>query len=189
MKIKLLLSSMLILSFFISTSNVQAQHHKHPHAKKQVVQNHKKQVVAHHNGDMVHAYKVLKKTHRVILAANNHVKRNKVYTGDLAKAIHHQRHAKLLLKSHKAHRAMQHSRVARMYAFKAINNNKGKVNEEWQFNEEENKTMGANVSDAELEKELKDSNPTITFKDEDISDKDMTDIEVLETAPTDYKNE
>ncbi len=188
LKCKILLSSLFALSFVFIIQGAQAQH-KRPVAKKKIVQHRKAHAVKHHKVNMAHTYRVMKRTNKVIIVANNHVKRNKVYTGALAKAVHHQRFAKKLLKMHKAHRAMQHSRIARLHAFKAIKSNKGTINKEWQFDDEENKTMGDNITEAELEKELKDTDPTISFKDENVSNKDMSDLEVIETNPSDYKNE
>ena len=186
LKCKLLLTSIFALSIAFIGQDVKAQHnHKHPHPKKKVVQ-HRKTV---HRNNMAQSFKVIKRTNHVIIVAHKAVKKYKVYTGDLAKAVHHQRYAKVLLRNHKAHKAMQHSRLARKYAFKAIRSNKGTVNKEYNFNAEENKTMGETISDAELEKELKDNNPTVSFKDESISDKDMSDLDVIEMDPSDYKNE
>jgi len=183
LKCKLLLTSIFALSIAFIGQDVKAQHnHKHPHPKKKVVQ-HRKTV---HRNNMAQSFKVIKRTNHVIIVAHKAVKKYKVYTGDLAKAVHHQRYAKVLLRNHKAHKAMQHSRLARKYAFKAIRSNKGTVNKEYNFNAEENKTMGETISDAELEKELKDNNPTVSFKDESISDKDMSDLDVIEMDPSDY---
>ncbi len=188
LKCKIFINTLFALTVVFANLNVQAQHPvKHPIAKKKAIQH--QNAAAHPKGEMVHAINVFKRTNKVILIANNKVKENKVYTGDLAKAVHHQRYAKKLLKMHKAHRAMQHSRVARNYAFRAIRSNKGVVDKELVFTDEENKTMGENVADAELEKELKDSEPNVSYKDEGISNKDMTEIEVLETDEADYKNE
>jgi len=181
-KCKLFVSSIFAVGILLSSVTANAQKRvKHPVAKQKIAQ--------HHKGEMAQAIKVLKRTNKIILVAHGHIKRSKIYTGDFAKAVHHQRHAKKLLKTHKAHRAMQHSRVARMYALKSIKANKGMVNKEMEFNDEENKIMGEKISDAELEKELKDSNPNIKFDDATISDKEMTELQVLETDEADYKNE
>jgi len=194
MKIKSFLSIVFAITMLVAGSNIQAQNkhkHPHPHAKKKAVQ-HKKAEAAHkvaHKNNMSKSIVVIKRTNHVINNAHKAVKKYKVYTGSLAKAFHHQQYAKMLLKQHKSHRAMQHSRLARKYAFKAIRSNKGTVNKEYNFTDDENKTMGETISDAELEKELKGSNPNILFEDDRISDKEMTELEVLELAPSDYKNE
>jgi len=170
--------------------NVAAQRHvKRPVAKKKMVRNHKVMVVKQHRGERADVIRVLKKTNKVIIAAHSQVKKNKVYTGDLSKAVHHQKYAKKLLKKHKAHYSMQHSRIARKYAIKAIKNNKGTVGKEMEFNNEENKIIGKTISDEELEKELLKNEPNTTYDDKTISDKEMTDLEVLEMDEADYKNE
>ncbi len=188
---KLLLSAVFALSIVFIGTDVQAQHkHKHPHAKKEIVKHkkaHAAQKVAHKNS-LGQSVKVIKRTNHVIANANRAVKKYKNYTGDLSRAVHHQQHAKRLLKRHKTHRSMQHSRLARKYAFKSIRSNKGTVNKEYQFDAEENKTMGETIADAELEKELKEKNPNIKFDDSAISDKEMTELEVLDVDPADYKN-
>lgn len=185
MKLKLLMGTVLSLMVVLS---VQAQRPvKHPVAKKKMIQH--QQAKAIHQSNMAQAIHVIKRTNKVILVAHNQVKKNKVYTGDLAKAVHHQRYAKKLLAMHKAHRAIQHSRLARMYAFQAIKQNKGMVSKEMQFNDEESKAMGENISDAELDKELKDNDPTVSYDDKTITDKDMSDLDVLEMDESDYKNE
>ena len=84
---------------------------------------------------------------------------------------------------------MQHSRLARKYAFMAIRKNKGNANMEYNFTDDENATLGETIADVELEKDLKDNNPNIKFDDSAISDKEMTELEILEIDPANYKNE
>ncbi len=190
LNIKLLLSTVFALSIVFLGNNVQAQH-KHPRVKKKVVQ-HKKAHIAQrvaHKNSMSQTMKVIKRTNHVIINAHKAVKKQKVYTGNLSKAVHHQRYAKKMLKKHKTHRAMQHSRLARRYALITIRHNKGTINKEYNFSAEENKAIGEAIADAELEKELKDSNPNIKFDDSAISDKEMTELEVLDVDPSDYKSE
>jgi hypothetical protein len=187
---KLLLSTLFALFIVFTNLNLQAQHRvKHPAAKKKVVQHKKAKAVAHHNRSLSPSVKFLRRTNKVIVIANNQVKKNKVYNGYLAKAVHHQRYAKKLINKKQAHRAMQHSKLARNFAFRSIQSNKGTIDKELIYNEEENKALGKNISDVELEKELKNNEPNISFIDENISDKDMTDLEVLSTSPSDYKNQ
>ncbi len=177
----------LFCSFFILSlsSNANAQKIKNRPLKKRVVKHH----VVKHQISMAQAHKVMKKTNMAIIAANKSVKLHKVYSGDLAKAIHHQRFAKKLLAMHKPHRALQHSRLARKYAFVSIKKNKGRVDNNWNVNKEEETILGKNIPDADLEKELSTSMPNLKNDDKSITDKDMTDIEVLETNPNDYKSE
>ncbi len=188
MKLKLLLGALLSLPIVFSAN---AQHQvKHPYVKKKVVQHKKQQSIkANHKINMTHAIKFLKRTNKVIIVAHNSVKKGHVKKGNLAKAVYHQRYAKKLLKTHKVHRALQHSRIARTYAFRAIRNNKGVVDKEWEFDDTENQAMGDKIADDELDKELMNSDPNISFKDENITQKEMTELEVLETDEADYKNE
>jgi hypothetical protein len=188
---KLLLCATFALSIVLITNNAQAQHkHKHPHTKKKVIQ-HKKAKVAHkvvHRNSLGQSIKVIKRTNHVIVKANRAVKKLKNHTGDLSRAVHHQQYAKSLLKRHKTHHAMQHTRLARKYAFKAIKANMGTLNKEYQFDADENNVMGEAISDAELEKSLMTENPNLKFDDSTISDKEMTELEVLDANPADYKN-
>jgi hypothetical protein len=188
---KLLLCATFALSIVLITNNAQAQHkHKHPHTKKKVIQ-HKKAKVAHkvaHRKSLGQSIKVIKRTNHVIVSANRSVKQNKNHTGDLSRAVHHQQYAKSLLKRHKAHSAMQHSRLARKYAFKAIKANKGNLNKEYQFDADENNVMGETISDDELGKQLMKDKPNVKFDDTTISDKEMTELEILDIDPADYKN-
>lgn len=188
MKIKVLLGTVLSLAILLSANTSFAQHKAHPVAKKHIAKQHHKAAITHKRGNMVQAHKVLKRTNKAIVAANVAVKKNKNYTGHLSKAVYHQRHAKTLLKRGKTHRAMQHSRLARKNAFVAMRNNKTTVSKDLDFTAEENKMLGETITDTELEKELKTENPKVSFDDKNVSDKDMSDIEVLETNPANYKN-
>lgn len=98
------------------------------------------------------ARKCIRRTAVVIVHADKVVKQNKVYTGNLAKAIRHQRYARFLFRQGKFVRAIHQSRRARQLAFLAIQANKGSVNKEWEFTKEEN--TGQAPSNEELEKEL-----------------------------------
>lgn len=174
----------LIAVFALFTNqNLNAQHrHKHPHPHKA------KAHVAHKKVNHAQAVKVFKRTNLVIHQAHKAQQTNKVYTGSFSKAVHHQRYAKVLYKQNKPKKALQHTRLARLYAFKTIRTNKGTMNNDLQFTKEENDLVGAPISDVELGKELKANRPDITFEDDKISEKELTDLEVLETEPSDYKN-
>jgi len=116
----------------------------------------------------------IKKTVVVIHAAHKKVKENKVYTGNLARSVAHQRFArKLYLQGHYL-RAINHTRRARMLAFLALKANKGEVPKDAEMAQDEVKSMPADSSlDAELLKEM----PKETMKDEaviaQISDVDV----------------
>lgn len=134
---------------------------------------------------MAKAHQVLKRTHFVILKAHHAIKKNHIYTGDLAKAVAHQKRAKKYYAMKNPHRAILHSREARRYAFKVLAANKatGEVDKSYELNTEE---MGIEDDKSlNLEKDLEQTK----FDDKSITDKEMTELEVLETAPEDYKNE
>ncbi|MGE0560510.1 MAG: hypothetical protein AB7O47_01720 [Flavobacteriales bacterium] len=179
--IKIVAASTLTLMLVVAGSvNAQNRPMKaHPAKGPQSMQNAKHQ-------SMVHAQKVLKRTHYVIVKAKIAVAKNKNYTGDLAKAVAHQKQAKKMFAMKNPHRAILHSKQARMYAFKSLQANKAgtDVDQSYQFNKEENALAGPEDKSLNLEKELEQS----TFDDKMVTDKEMTEMEVLETAPENYKN-
>ena len=183
-----LFSLMICLSF---TANAQHKHphpHKHPHKKAKVAQKKAVKAKINHNVNMASSAMFLKRTNKAIRAAYRMVKTHHVHTGDLSKAIAHQRYAKKLMSKHRHHRAVLHSRIARMHAFKAIKANKGSVNKDWNFSADETAVIGTDIpADSELEAEMKTDMPNVNLDDSKISDKEMTEVEVLETDPSDYK--
>lgn len=191
-----LFSGLALMAFFLMlfNQNVTAQR-AHPRVKRARAKTHVRQAkvarthVAHRKIDNVRALRVIRRTNRAIRHAQKMVSINKVYTGDLSKAVHHQRYAKLLLRRGRSHRAMLHSRIARQFAFKSIKNNKGVVDDELNFTNEENEIFGDNIQNEELEKELKTNQPNIVFDDSKVTDKELTDLEVLDMDPADYKTE
>lgn len=139
------------------------------------------------NVSMAKAQQTLKRTHFVLLKAHQAVKKNQVYTGDLAKAVAHQKRAKKYYAMKNPHRAILHSREARKYAFKVLADNKATsdVDKSYELNADEQAMMGVEDNSLSLEKDLEQT----TFDDKTITDKEMTELEVIETAPEDYKNE
>ena len=95
------------------------------------------------------AHRVLKKTAYVILIAHKKVKEGKKYTGDLAKAIAHQKYARKLYKEGKYLKAIHHSRRARFLAVKAIVANGGTETEDMKFSKEDETVFSANPSPAD----------------------------------------
>lgn len=89
----------------------------------------------------------LNRTNAVIHHAKNVVKTGKVYTGDLVKAVEHQKFAKKMFLAGDLKKAMNHSHRARMFAHKAIAANKGKLPEK----------MKSNKNEQALEKEVVDN--------------------------------
>jgi hypothetical protein len=118
--------------------------------------------------DKIHARKVLHRTAVVILHAHKLVKQNKNYTGDLGKSIGHQRYAKKLFAQGKYQRAIHQSRLARLFAIKAIKANKGSDIDECKFTPEEQELMKNPPSEKELEDELIKNDPSNgKLKDQD----------------------
>lgn len=123
------------------------------------------------------AHRAVRKTAAVIHHAHKHVKENKVYTGNLARAVRHQRHARFLYRQGKYARAIHHTRRARQLAFLAISANKGAIKKDWQPGT--NESHGA-ADDKELEKELPKDSEGLT--DEQLILQELTDIDLEEAA-------
>lgn len=142
-----------------------------------------RQKAAIHHADKVHSRRVIRRTAVVILAAQKKVKEGKVYTGNLAKAVAHQRYARKLYLRGNYLRAMHQSRRARQFAILAIQANKGQETADMKYDQEDEQVMNDNpVSDADLDQELDKEMPGYSTKDEDfvdaaISEIDLSDIE------------
>lgn len=177
------LKSLLIIAFLNFGNSIFAQHHRPNHPPKKL----NRATMPAKQPSMVQAQKVLKRTHFVILKAHQAVKKNKNYTGDLARAVAHQKQAKKLFAMKNPRKAILHSKHARMYAFKVLQVNKANadVDQSYQFNKEENANITAEDDAINLDKELQQT----TFDDKTVTDKEMTELEVLETKPENYKNE
>lgn len=128
----------------------------------------------------IRAKRVIRRTAAVIVKAHKLTKENKVYTGNLAKAVRHQRYAKHLYKKGNFVRAIHQSRLARKYAFLAIKANKGTVDKKDDFDKEDTAGNDKEPNEEELVKELPQDNATVTDQDlinEEISDIDLSDNE------------
>jgi hypothetical protein len=119
---------------------------------------------------------VLLKTNRLIGHAHMSVKMGKVYTGNLGKAVRHERYAKKLFIEGNYLRSIQHSRRARLFALEAIKANKVKPTGDATITPEEADLMGT-VTDKELEDELEKEMPG-ELKDEDLIKQNNLDLEV-----------
>lgn len=184
--------TLLALIVILAAQELSAQKNKRLMQRNGAINHNKVKMSSRHSkNDMSrnHAVKVLKRTNHVIVDANKAVKKHKNYSGDLSKALHHQRYAKRLFKNNKIKKSLQHSRIAREYAFKAIKLNKGVINEAFQFTDEERKIIGTNTPDIDLDNELKKSYPAATFNDEKVTDKELTELDVLEMDPAEYTTE
>jgi hypothetical protein len=126
--------------------------------------------------------RVLKRTAVVLVGAHHQLKLNRHFTGNFARAVAHQRFAKRQYAQGNFRRAIHHSRRARMLALTVIRDNKGTPKKEWEFTSEENppqeKAANDNPTDAQLDDELLKDNPNQTFKDEDLVEKVLDDIDV-----------
>lgn len=125
-------------------------------------------------GQRIAARKCIRRTAVVLVHANNKLKENKVYTGNMARAVRHQRYARFLFRQGKFLRAIHQSRRARQLAFLVIQANKGNVNKDWELTQEEKPANGP--SDAELEKELPADTENLT--DEKIASSDLKDVDL-----------
>ncbi len=142
-----------------------------------------RQKAAARKADKIHARRVIRRTAYVILHAQKKVKENKNYTGDLARAVAHQRYARKLYFQGKFLRAMHQSRRARHFAILAIQANKGTETADMKLDPEDEAVMNDTpANDAELDKELETASPGYSQKDQDfvdaaISDLDLSDVE------------
>ena len=85
-----------------------------------------------------------------------------------------QRFARKLYRRGMYARAIHHSRVARLYAIKAIKANKGADSKEYAFTPEEQELMKNPPSDQELIDELTKDDPSLlNLKDQDVDLKDI----------------
>ncbi|MDD5066653.1 MAG: hypothetical protein PHF84_06360 [bacterium] len=114
------------------------------------------------------ARKVIKKTAVLILRAYKIVKENKVYTGNLARAISHQKYAKKLYLGKVFNGAVYHSLRARKLALLAIKANRKEGPSEIKKDQEENAITLEMPPDDDLDKTLKQELPSETEKDEDV---------------------
>ena len=119
--------------------------------------------------------RVIRRTTVVILVAHKKVKEGKVYTGNLAKAIAHQKFARKLYRNGKFFRAIHHSRRARHLAILAIKANKGAESNDMRYSKEDEESMKGGPTDADLDAELAKEMPGESMKDEDVigSDPDI----------------
>jgi hypothetical protein len=127
------------------------------------------------------AKRVLRRTAVVILVAHRKVKEGHIYTGNLAKAIAHQKFARKLYREGKYWRAIHQSRRAKFLAVQAIKANKGAESAEMRYSKEDEEVMKGGPSDDALDAELQKEMPGQSMKDEDVigsePDVDLTDSE------------
>ena len=131
--------------------------------------------------------RILRRTTLVLLVTHKKVKEGKVYTGNLAKGIAHQRFARKLFYRGRYYRAIHHSRRARRLAFMALKANKVTIKKEWEIEGGDGANMKASPNDSALDAVLAKEMPGQVLKDEDIIGKPLNDIDISDTSPGDYK--
>ena len=119
------------------------------------------------------ARRSIQKTAFVIKKAQMKVKEGKVYTGNLARAVSHQRYAKTLYLEGEYRRSMYFSRRARALAILAIKANKGTETADMSESKEENEMLKGAPSDEQLDADLLRKMPSESQKDEDIINSDL----------------
>jgi hypothetical protein len=123
------------------------------------------------------ALNFLLKTNRLIGHAHMAVKRGKVYTGNLGKAVRHERYAKKLYAKGMYLQSIQHSRRARLLALEAIKVNKVKPTSDANITPEETELIGTAPSDQELDDALA-KEKIEEIKDEDLINSNNLDLGV-----------
>lgn len=114
------------------------------------------------------AKRIIRRTAVVIKAAHRKVKEGKIYTGNFARAIAHQKFARKLYRSGKYFKAIHHSRRARHLAILAIKANNGTETVEMRYSKDDETVMTGGPSDDELDKDVSKAMPTESMKDEEV---------------------
>jgi len=131
--------------------------------------------------------RMVRRTAIVLVAAHNNLKQGKVYTGNFAKAVRHQRYARFLWRRGFYLRAIHQSRVARVFALSVIKANKGVTQASYDFDKEEKGLLKNAPSETQMETEMngdkdyQQAYPNQSAKDEDflgeIGDIDLEDLD------------
>ena len=111
---------------------------------------------------------MIKRSAVVVFIAYKKVKENKNYTGDLARAIAHQKLAKKFYRRGEYFRAMHQTKRARWLAVQAIKANKGQEPKEGEMTRAEKTGTGKGPSDEKLDAELRQELPDEPARDQDI---------------------
>lgn len=112
-------------------------------------------------------------TNNVIMKAKGAVEVGQVYTGDVVKAVHHQKYAREMFKQGKFNSAIFHSFRARQLAIAAIKANKAKVTDDMQVTPSEKPLLKDVPNDKNLDGEVKipanaDDKSVLKDKEDDI---------------------
>lgn len=170
--------SLLFLTIIGLTINANAQRPaKRKAVKKAVVASH---ITHKHQVDKQRAARYLKRTSVAVMKARIYVKKEGNYTGNLARAYHYQKFARVKFRKGQYHRAIYHSRRARMYAWKAIQANKGTISNDIANETGDDELFTENITEEELDKEFKDEMGDVKFDDQSLFDLPLDDIEITD---------
>lgn len=126
--------------------------------------------------ELAKAKRVLRRTNATIHHAKKQLAEHQNKTGDLAKAVSHQRYAISLLRRGMDQRAMAHSRRARRLAFASIQANQGQIPEEMQFTDEDGGDEG--FSDDQLDADLERAfGSQVVLEDDRILEDALSDLD------------
>lgn len=123
--------------------------------------------------DKREARRVLKRTAGVLMVAQNTVKKNKVYTGNLVRAYRHQQFARELYESREFERAIRQSLRARNLAYQAIRANKQKYNEDFDRDE---RRFSKDMKDDDLDRDFDRRKPPA--REKDMKDDDVVNLHI-----------
>ena len=159
--------SILILLFLASATQAQ----RNPR-RERVKERHSR--MAPH--ERAKAKRVLRRTNTTIHHAKKQLAVHQNKTGDLAKAVSHQRYAISLLRRGMDKRAIAHSRRARRLAFASIQANQGQIPKEMEFTDQEGSDEG--FSDDQLDADLdKEFGSQVVLEDDRILEDPLSDLE------------
>jgi hypothetical protein len=117
-------------------------------------------------GKKMAARHMIRRTAAVIQVAHRQVREHKVYTGDLARAVAHQKFARRLFGDGEYVRSIHQTRWARALAVRAIIANRGAEPPEAALTPEEMSETAKGPSEEQLTRELKAAMPSEPEKDE-----------------------
>lgn len=180
--------NLLLIGMLVASTSVFAQQQKKINVKvnKELIKEKalEKQLEQQSQINSIDLLESMNRTNNAIDKAYQSVQKNKVYSGNLAKAVYHQKLAKKYLKENNNYRALHHTRVARFQAFMSIRANKEFTENEWDYTQKEQEMFGKGIPNDELTTELNKTYSTENLKDETISEEDLKDIEVAKVATT-----
>lgn len=123
--------------------------------------------------------KFLVKTSKAIQSAYTQLQTGKNFTGDFSKAVAHQRYALELFRAGLFQRAAFHSKVARQFAMRSMQANKGSNLSAFEVAQDEKSLFGnpsTLLKDSELENELSKKMAGKKFSDQEFINGNITDI-------------